>query len=86
MMQVSRQKSIVKIICAICTKNKPKLSDNLTVVSLRKEEYHHRRDIIGKLNSEEPLALCKMYRYILSEQAKHASIGYRIHVEGEQKI
>ena len=33
-----------------------------------------------------PHILLKVYKYILSEQASCARIGYRIHVEGEQQI
>jgi hypothetical protein len=73
-------------ICAICIKNKPTISGNLTVVSQVAEEYHHKRDIVGKEECEGPRNLYKMYKYILSEKASCARIGYRIYVEGEQQI
>ena len=65
-------------------KNKSRISGNLKVVSEAVEEYYHRRDSVGKSECEQPPILYKMYKYILSEHASCASIGYRVHVEGEQ--
>jgi hypothetical protein len=52
-----------KVNCAHCTKIKPILLDNLTVVSHLSEAYHYRRDELHQQVSEETRLLCKIHKY-----------------------